>query len=168
MVQLSKNLRYNENTPADFDRYVEVTNNCHLWKGPISDQGYGVFYYHGTYATAHRYAWERVHGEADLLVLHSCDVRNCVKLSHLHLGTISDNIREAVERARFKRGENKPNAKLSEEAVRYIRANYVPYDKVLGTRALARKFGVPHTTIRGVIHYQTWNYVSEVTCDTGF
>jgi hypothetical protein len=54
------------------------------------------------------------------------------------------------------RGKDNVNAKLNEEAVCFIRENYIPYDKVLGTRGLARKFDVDHKTIIRVLNNETW------------
>lgn len=53
-------------------------------------------------------------------------------------------------------GEENINAKLNNEAVCFIRANYIPYDKTFGTRGLARKFGVDHKTIIRVLNNETW------------
>ena len=51
-------------------------------------------------------------------------------------------------------GEDKPAAKLTWEQVRSIRAAYAA-----GTHtkaALARQYGVAHTTIKQVINHATW------------
>lgn len=56
-------------------------------------------------------------------------------------------------------GEDTHIAKLDNEAVKYIREHYVPYDKNFGTRALGRKFGVDHDTIRSVLNNETWTHV---------
>lgn len=45
------------------------------------------------------------------------------------------------------KGRPAPNRKLTMEDVEYIRNNYVPKDKEFGCRALAKKFGVHHTSI---------------------
>lgn len=44
------------------------------------------------------------------------------------------------------------NRKLSKDDVLFVRNNYKPYDKNLGTRGLARRFGVSHKTIQDVIN----------------
>lgn len=55
-----------------------------------------------------------------------------------------------------KYGKDNYNSKLNEESVRYIRENYIPYNKEFGTRALARKFNVHHETIREILFKETW------------
>ena len=50
--------------------------------------------------TAHRWVWEMVHGpiKRGMVVRHRCDNRLCFRLSHLELGTVADNNRDASER----------------------------------------------------------------------
>lgn len=52
-----------------------------------------------------------------------------------------------------------PPRKLTDEQVRYIRDNYIPYDKEYGTRAMATKFNVPHSKISRVLHYKLYRDV---------
>jgi hypothetical protein len=55
-------------------------------------------------------------------------------------------------------GENHHLAKLAEADVRYIRSVYVRGSRKFGSRALARKFGVAHPTIRAVMSH-AWAHV---------
>ena len=55
------------------------------------------------------------------------------------------------------KGEDRTNHKLSMKEVEFIRDNYKPKDKHYGCRALARRFGVHHETIRQVLINETWN-----------
>lgn len=57
----------------------------------------------------------------------------------------------------IKRGEDSSSAKLTLGQVEYIRKNYIPRDRKFGTRGLARKFGVHHSTIENILKYVTWN-----------
>jgi len=54
---------------------------------------------------AHRLAWEEAKGPIPdgLFVLHRCDVRGCINVDHLFLGTAKDNTHDmmAKGRARF-------------------------------------------------------------------
>lgn len=79
-------------------------------------------------------------------------------ISNLEWCTNAENIQHAHNNNLIdvKRGEENVNAKLNNEAVCFIRANYIPYDKMLGTRGLARKFGVDHKTIIRVLNNETW------------
>lgn len=51
----------------------------------------------------HRLVWERAYGHpvpASLIVMHTCDVRNCVNLDHLVLGTHAANMADAHRKGR--------------------------------------------------------------------
>lgn len=46
--------------------------------------------------------------------------------------------------------------KLTDEQIRYIRENYIPYDKEFGERAIAKQFGVDHSVIDLIIKGRTY------------
>lgn len=54
------------------------------------------------------------------------------------------------------KGEDGNASKLTWEDVKYIRENYIPSDRLYGTRGLARKFDVDHTTIMSALHNESW------------
>lgn len=54
------------------------------------------------------------------------------------------------------RGCNNAISKLTEEQVRYIRANYKPHSKEFGTVALGKMFGVNNSTIGDIIRGVTY------------
>ena len=68
---------------------------------------------------------------------------------NLEWTTESENSRHAVYTGLMlpRRGSDNEQAKLTVNDVRYIREHYQPGDKVFGSRALARKFGVDHMQI---------------------
>ena len=86
-------------------------------------------------------------------------LNNCI--DNLEWCTRIANMKHASEYGLLnaKRGEDSAHAKLTIEDVKYIREHYVPYDKNFGTRALGRKFGVDHDTIRSVLKNETWTHV---------
>lgn len=88
-----------------FWRHVTPTEGCWIWSGARSHngQGYGhmkVGGRNGRDVVASRASWEIHNGPIPdgLFVLHDCDNPPCVNPAHLHLGTRSDNVREALER----------------------------------------------------------------------
>ena len=56
----------------------------------------------------------------------------------------------------LKKGEYR---KLSNDDVRYIRQNYIPRDKEFGERALARKYGLGHSSLNRIINKQCYKNV---------
>lgn len=86
------------------DRYSDP-DGCWLWKGALNTGGYGMIgHYRKPMITAHRLSWELENGDIPngLLILHMCDVKNCVNPRHLRLGTQAENIRDAVTKGRFR------------------------------------------------------------------
>lgn len=71
-------------------------SNCWMYEGTLSPEGYGHF----GHTTAHRFAWEATYGPApkDRVVCHWCDVRACVRPTHLWLGTKELNILDAMQK----------------------------------------------------------------------
>lgn len=83
------------------------------------------------------------------------------RIDNLEWCTFKYNIKHAYENdfVSIKYGEDRSNAKLTIKQVEYIRKNYIPRDRKFGTRGLARKFGVHHSTIVDVLKYVTWNNI---------
>lgn len=91
-------------------------------------------------------------------VLHSCDRPPCLAPWHLRWGTLQENVDDMVQRARHVRGEKHPRAKLTEEAVREIRAAVAAG---ASHRSQARAYGVGHAAIGRIIHGRRWAHVSD-------
>jgi len=121
---------------------------CWEWKAALNKWGYGIFYHHNKMRGAHRVSYEHFIGniENDLCVLHKCDNPKCVNPNHLFLGTHQDNSDDKHQKKRGNnvKGEQHPNAKLTNENVAEIKASL----KHRGDQArLARKFSVDKNVI---------------------
>jgi hypothetical protein len=90
-----------------------------------------------------------------MVVMHSCDNPQCCNPEHLSLGTDDDNSRDKVEKGRHSFGSARPNAKLSESDVQYIRRN--PQMKVAD---FVHHFGVSQSVISNVRAGVTWRHVA--------
>jgi hypothetical protein len=93
-------------------------------------------------------------------ISHDCDRPSCFEPRHLKLSTPARNAREASERGRLRRGERHWNARLTDDAVRDMRRDYVPGRVRIVD--LAREHGIARTTAGSAIRGATWAHVDRV------
>lgn len=145
-----------ESQIARFHKHVRRTKTCWLWTGALHHNGYGQIACAPDdpiqTRRAHVLSWAFYCGNGALppdgkWVLHECDVRACVRPSHLKLGTVEDNQRDMAVKGRA------PHQKLTIEAVREIRASTET------TAALARRFQVRESTLWAARRGVTWSHV---------
>lgn len=168
-------------TQSDLDRFwvkVDTSGECWEWTSTIQSSGYGMFRVRAKYLYAHRIAWVMNNGVIPdgLLVCHRCDNPKCVRVDHLFLGTVRDNTLDAYKKGRvvvpheahlralrdnpekFVQGERNPNAKLTDEKVRYIREKFAL--GAVSPDSLAIEVGVTPGTLRNVITRRSWRHVN--------
>lgn len=133
---------------------------CWPWLALTRGYGYGKYDVAGRAVIAHRYAYELTYGPIPkgLLVRHKCDNPLCCNPRHLITGTHLDNIADKVARGRVQHGEGCYNARLTEDAVRAIRARFVPYKTT--KQMLADEYGVSTVTIDRVVRRVAWKHVT--------
>ena len=106
-----------------FWSYVEKTDDCWLWTGYKTNNGYGRFWFSGKPTLVHRFSYELHYGEipADKVICHSCDVRNCIRPEHLFCGTHQDNVNDRDKKGRQKsiRGEKHHSVKVPDYLVKH-------------------------------------------------
>ena len=149
-------------SPVDkFWKYVEKTESCWLWIG-AKTRGYGAFTVMGKTYAAHKFSYELHKGKIKKgkIVCHDCpggDNPCCVNPDHLYAGTYSDNNSDSVRKGGAPTGEKKPNAKLTDEQVRELKANYV---KRYGANVMwAKRFGVKVAIIDAIVTGRNYRYV---------
>lgn len=142
---------------------VTFSEDCWEWQGERNHEGYGRLIVKGRKVSAHRVAWEIMHGPiADgLLVLHNCphgDNPACVNPGHLWLGTQAENMRDKVAKGRlrgtFAGGERHPNAKLTAELVGSMRARH---EQGESQAAIARDLGLRQGHISRICSGARWS-----------
>jgi len=140
-----------------FYEKTERRGECLEWVGGRNEHGYGISWFNGCFIKAHRLAWMLVGNDLPQgkFVLHSCDNPPCVEVTHLYLGTRSDNARDMWTRKRRQRpeGELSPTAKLSNESVLSIRKSKER------SVVLAAHYGVTPRTIQQIRSRETWRHL---------
>lgn len=90
--------------------------------------------------------------------MHECDTPPCVNFEKcLSPGTKRDNTRDAAQKGRMRRGESHSKTTLTEDQVREIRDRYAQGG--VFERELAELFGVPRSTINGILRRRTWKHL---------
>ncbi len=155
----------------DFWPRKEVTESgCWLWQGAKKANGYGnCTRGKGVIVIVHRYAWELANGRKppkNRYVCHSCDTPQCFNPAHLFLGTATENMADCIRKGRMDRGEkrsirvrgeNSGNHKLTEEAVRDIRAG-VAFG--LSRAVAGAPWGVGSSAVAHVVKGRSWKHVA--------
>lgn len=84
---------------------VSELGPCWIWMKGIDQDGYGQTSIQHKTTRSHRASWMISRGESPSLnVLHKCDVRRCVRPSHLFLGTQQENHADMVKKGRNAKG----------------------------------------------------------------
>lgn len=154
-------------TEADFwSRVTLDPTGCWLYHGHSNGNGYFLFAggKRNRKVYAHRYAAEKCLDTWDpaLAVCHRCDNRQCVRPSHLFMGTVAENNADCKAKGRnrngpFARGPEHHLSRLTEEDVRLIRC----FRRAGVTlEPLAETFDVTFQTIHDVDRRKTWKWVA--------
>ena len=137
----------------------EADSPCQMWEGAKVADGYGTKRIDGKFYRTHRLAWIMAFGEIPdgLHVLHHCDTPACLNPGHLFLGTHVENMADRSAKGRQPQGENQGRAKLSDEDVREMRAQWASGG--VSFSELSRRFGVSKASARRAVLGLTWKCV---------
>lgn len=129
-----------------------------------SARGYLIVRLDGVPTLIHRivYAWHHGETPAGVLVRHLNDNRTDNRPSNLALGTALENAADSRRNGGYTgnhtRGTKNPNAKMTPEIVRQMRAEHrggalqVP---------LARKYGLSQASAWAIVNHKTWRDVAD-------
>ena len=133
------------------------SKGCHICTSHhIGTQGYPCVEKDGRNQNLHRVLYEEKHGnlQENQVVRHTCDVRACINLDHLIVGTKADNTADITERGRHNppRGERSGSSKLSEHQVAEIRVDKRKH------AVIAEAYNVHPSTISRIKGNKRWTH----------
>lgn len=147
--------RVNKNGPI----VVPSLGRCWLWTGYLMPNGYGRLRTEvcNVAKQAHCIAFFLTYGHYPKPQgLHKCDVRACVRPSHIFEGTQRENIDDMLAKKRQVLGEKNGRAILKEKEVKEIRRQLLQGMRQID---LAAKYGVRQPAISSIKLNKAWTHV---------
>jgi hypothetical protein len=146
-----------------FSFRIKENNGCWEWCSKRDRAGYGQLTRERKNLMAHKLSYQIFVGpiKKGLYVCHKCDNPPCIRPDHLFLGTQKQNMKDCIEKGRFKIGGNKysaaANQRLTEKQVKEIRRKYPSgnYTQL----ELAKFYGVTQTCISDILVFKTWKHL---------
>ena len=134
-----------------FKSYNFLTNEkgCKLWN---NSKTYGKYRMGGKVISAHRAAYILFVGEIPQgkHVCHACDVKSCVNIEHLFIGTHQDNMLDMHKKGRWRTGNFGNHLKLSGAMADII------YDDIRPHQSIADDYGISRTLVSQIKNHKIW------------
>jgi hypothetical protein len=137
------------------DQATGVKSKCWLWRGSVTDQGYGRFRAGGEIYMARRIAWREV-GKPDPGAL-TVSTRCSNKLSVRHLSTRTRAAIMASVSRRWASGAASHLAHVSSKQVLLIRKLYTQGN--VTQSALAERFGMSTSNVKRILARRSWKHI---------
>lgn len=148
--------------------------DCLLWTGAKSGNGYGVRCVNGKMQYVHRLAMmERIGSiPKGMVVAHKCDTPACYNPDHLFVCTQKENMADMRAKGRsatgakhgsvkhperVAKGQRVASSKLTEKQICQIRNMYVPGQVSLAEVAV--EFGIAFQTVSKIVNRKTWKHI---------
>lgn len=153
---------------SDIDRFnskiEKLENGCWIFTGCKNYKGYGFTRFNTKNIGAHRFSWLIHNGSIPdgLLVCHTCDVRDCVNILHLWLGTPKQNTQDMVKKDRPRgpknapRGENSATSKITNEQALQI-TKLIELRKT--TPEISKELNISKPIIDSIRCKKSWTYL---------
>ncbi len=139
-------------------------DDCWLWTGTKGHHGYGMMSVGSKRdksrrnVFAHRLSYELHYGPipSGAVIRHTCDNPSCVNPGHLIVGSHQENMRDMVSRNRQTLGTKNPQARITADDVRQIRALAAS-----GTihAEIAPRFGITRSAVTMIVERKRWAHV---------
>ena len=149
---------------------VTKTDTCWLWTASRA-KGYGSFsdWLNHRKLQAHRVSYEMAYGiiPDGLWVLHTCDVRACVRPDHLFLGTAKDNTADMMAKGRAIHHplpwHKCSKRKLEPSDVAAIRVWFATTngkaERADGIKTIAARFSITREAIYAIVNGKNWRNI---------
>lgn len=153
MINLELTERFHEKWEIDKE------TGCWVWFASTAGRGYGQIKIPKTRKQiyAHRLSYMIHKGEIpdDKEVCHTCDNPQCVRPSHLFLGSRKDNLQDMKSKGRHLNGSRNSQSKLTDVKVRQIHID----SKSMSQSKLAKCYGVSQGTIWKILNGIRWEHI---------
>ena len=130
--------------------------DCMLWTGSHLHNGYGLFWDVGLQKSVlvHRKVWELEFGEipSGLFVCHTCDIKDCINIDHLFLGTAADNWHDLLSKG-YRTHTYRPRP--SEDTLKSV------YLDDRGYRLLASFFDLSHSVVYSIKKGRSYRAITQ-------
>jgi N-formylglutamate amidohydrolase len=154
-------LKQDLNMQARFEKQIEKNGDCWLWRGSLSNNGYGQIKtkrYGGKKLSisASRYALYLKTKELpeDKFACHTCDNKRCVNPDHLFWGTASENQIDCSSKIRRK-NQIYSSYEQAVEIIKELKETKT-YEEIA---VIAKKHGISTNTAKSVKYKTAWVWV---------
>ena len=162
MRAVNQNLNRYKHRTLESELFSKITadekTGCHIFNGPVNDNGYGRFQFRGQKIYAHRKSYELAKGEIPVgyVIRHMCHNPLCCNPFHLEIGTQTENCNDTFVANRQAKGTKIPQSKLNETKVLEIRKLYAEGMK---QKKLAKMYGIDRSQISRVVNRKDWRWL---------
>ncbi len=137
-----------------------MTNDCIIFYGKKTKDGYGKVCINGKDILSHRAAFLLYKGiiPKNMCVCHSCDNPACINPEHLWLGTHKDNMLDKANKGRAPKNTEHWSNKLSISQVLDIREKF--NRKELSTKEIADQYCITLQHVRSIGNRKKWRHLN--------